>query len=372
MTGETPIPTPTDPKEHAAGVSSDAQVPSDGTSGPARRAGIGGQLSRFTGLAIWALLIVIFALWIPHLFLEGSTAKSIASGQAITAVLAIGVLFPLAASVYDLSIAQNLGLSAVVVSSLMVHSHVSPVLAVIITLLMGLSIGLLNGFFVAIVGVNSFIATLGMSSVLLALTELISNNLFIGPVSSGFQAVTAHRPLGIPIVLIYALIIGVVAWYALEHTPMGRRIYATGANPDAARLAGVRTNRYVIGTLAVAGLVSSLAGILATSQIGEVSSTLGPPYLLPAFAACFLGTTQVKIGRFNVWGTLIALFLLATGVTGLQLAGAQIWVTDLFNGVALIGAVSVAVYTQKRRGAKIKSTTARRADAASKNAASTG
>jgi ribose transport system permease protein len=366
MTGNTPV--PTEPVEDAAGVNSDTRITTDGTPGPARRAGIG-QLTRFTGLGIWALIIVIFALWIPHLFFEGSTAKSIASGQAITAVLALGVLFPLAASVYDLSIAQNLGLSAVVVSSLMVHSHVSPVLAVIITLMMGLGVGLLNGFFVAIVGVNSFIATLGMSSVLLALTELISNNLFIGPVSSGFQSVTAHSPLGIPIVLIYALVLAVVAWYALEHTPLGRRIYATGANPDAARLAGVRTKRYVIGTLAIAGLVSSLAGVLATSQIGEVSSTLGPPYLLPAFAACFLGTTQVKIGRFNIWGTMIALFLLATGVTGLQLAGAQIWVTDLFNGVALVGAVSIAVVTQKRRGARIKSSTARRAAAAAANRA---
>jgi ribose transport system permease protein len=144
---------------------------------------------------------------------------------------------------------------------------------------------------------------------------------------------------------------------------VGRRIYATGANPDSARLAGVRTKRYIIGTLAIAGLMSSLAGVLATSQIGEVSSTLGPPYLLPAFAACFLGTTQVKIGRFNIWGTMIALFLLATGVTGLQLAGAQSWVTDLFNGVALISAVSIAVITQKRRGARIKTGTARRTPA---------
>jgi ribose transport system permease protein len=366
MTGKTSM--PTDPREGAAGASSNTQVTTDGGPEPVRRVGVG-QLTRFTGVGIWALLIVVFALWIPHLFFEGSTAKSIASGQAITAVLALGVLFPLAASVYDLSIAQNLGLSAVVVSSLMVHSHVSPVLAVIITLAMGLGIGLLNGFLVAIVGVNSFIATLGMSSVLLALTELISNNLFIGPVSSSFQHVTAHSPLGIPIVLIYALVLAVVAWYALEHTPIGRRIYATGANPDAARLAGVRTKRYIIGTLAVAGVVSSLAGVLATSQIGEVSSTLGPPYLLPAFAACFLGTTQVKIGRFNIWGTMIALFLLATGVTGLQLAGAQIWVTDLFNGVALIGAVSIAVVTQKRRGARIKTSTARRAEAAAANRA---
>lgn len=330
-----------------------------GTPGP-RRASLG-QLSRFTGLGIWALFIVVFALWIPDTFLTSATARSIAADQAITAVLAVGVLFTLAAGVYDLSIAQNLGLSAVVAASLMVHSHVAPLAAVLITLALGIGIGAANGFFVAVVGVNSFIATLGMSSVLLALTEQISNDQFIGPLPQSFQAIASHQPLGVPIVLVYALVLAVLVWYALEHTPIGRRIYATGANPDAARLAGVRTGRHVFGTFVVTGAISSLAGVLAAAKIGSVSSDLGPPYLLPAFAACFLGTTQLKLGRFNVWGTLIALYLLATGVKGLQLAGGQLWITDLFNGVALVGAVSLAVMSEKRRNARIKAGTARRA-----------
>jgi ribose transport system permease protein len=310
---------------------------------------------RYSGLALWAAFVVVFALWVPDLFLTSATAKSVAGDQAVTVILALGALFTLAAGQYDLSIAQNLGLSAVVSSSLMVSSHVAPIPAVLMTLACGAAIGAGNGLIVSVVGVNSFIATLGMSSVLLAVTEQISNFQFIGPLPSSFQGVVGHEPLGIPIITVYAVVLAVFVWYVLEHTPIGRRVYATGANPDAARLAGVRTRRYVFWSFVVTGLIASLAGVLVAARVGEVSSDLGPPYLLPAFAACFLGTTQIKLGRFNVWGTVLAIYLLATGVKGLQLAGGQLWITDLFNGLALIGAVSVAVLAQRRRGARRRS-----------------
>jgi ribose transport system permease protein len=309
---------------------------------------------RYSGLVLWALFVVVFALWVPELFLTSATAKSVAGDQAVTVILALGALFTLAAGQYDLSIAQNLGLSAVVSSSLMVSSHLSPVTAVLLTLAGGAAIGAANGVIVAVIGVNSFIATLGTSSVLLAFTEQISNFQFIGPVPSSFQAVVSHEPLGIPIVTVYAIALAALAWYVLEHTPIGRRVYATGANRDAARLAGVRTRRYVFSSFVATGVIASLAGVLVAARVGEVSSDLGPPYLLPAFAACFLGTTQIKVGRFNVWGTVLAIYLLATGVKGLQLAGGQLWITDLFNGLALIGAVSIAVLTQRRRAANRK------------------
>ena len=306
------------------------------------------QLSRVSGLALLAIFVAVFAIWIPDTFLTTTTLRSILGGQAITIVLALGLLFTLSAGQYDLSAAQNLGLSAVVGADLIVAHGISPVPACLITLVLSVTIGAVNGVLVTVVG-DSFIVTLGMSSVLLALTELISNNQFIGPLPHDVQRVTSYQPLGIPVDVIYALILAAIAWYILEHTPIGRRTYATGANADAARLSGVRTSRYVIGAFVVTSLLAGVAGLMAMSSIGEVTSTLGPPYLLPVFAACFLGTTQVKIGRFNVWGSVLTLYLLETGTEGLQLAGGQLWVTDLFNGVALIGAVTIAVVGQRRK-----------------------
>jgi ribose transport system permease protein len=319
--------------------------PALGLSKVTRRLGF----ARFSGLYIWAGFIVLFGILTPATFLTTDTLKSVASEQAITGILALAVLVPLSAGAFDLSAAQNLGLAAVGSGWLMSNVHVSPLLACVMTIGFGALVGTANGFLVTVVGVNSFITTLGMSSVLLAIAEGIANGNYFGPFATSFANLTSGAPLGIPIVFIYLLIVAVVAWYVLEHTPVGRRLHACGANQDAAKLAGVATRRYVFLSFVVAGAIASTAGVLLASQLGSVSQTIGPSYLLPAYAACFLGTTQLKPERFNVWGTMIALYLLATGVEGLQLVGGQLWVTDLFNGVALIGAVSVAIVTERRR-----------------------
>jgi ribose transport system permease protein len=316
------------------------------------------QLSRFSGLYLWAGIILIFAIWIPSSFLTGTTAKSIASTQSITAIAALAALIPLACGCFDLSVAQLVGTSAIVSSCLMSKSGVSPELAIAITLFFGLGVGLLNSIVVAWIGVDSIVATLGTSSVLLALSGLLTKYQFVGPLPSSFKSIVAGDVLGVPTIFVYMLIVAVIVWYLLEHTPLGRRVFATGAGEDAARLAGVRTARYKTAAFLSGALLASIAGLLLAAKIGQVGPTVGPEYLLPAFAACFLGTTQFKPGRFNVPGTLLALFLLATGVTGLQLAGGELWITDLFNGVALILAVSASIL-----GARMRSRRQRRAAA---------
>jgi ribose transport system permease protein len=100
----------------------------------------------------------------------------------------------------------------------------------------------------------------------------------------------------------------------------------------------------IIACLVTCGAIAALAGVLISSRLGTGDPTIGPAYLLPAFSAAFLGSTQFRGGRFDVWGTVVAVYVLATGVKGLQLAGAPIWIPDLFNGVALLVAVGLAKY----------------------------
>ncbi|WP_162186051.1 ABC transporter permease [Amycolatopsis jejuensis] len=304
-------------------------------------------LGRYSGLLLCVAFVVFFSIRLPDTFPTMATVTSIAGDQSVTMVLALGTLVTLAVGQFDLSAAQNLGTSAMVCSALMVNHQLSPLLAVVLTLLLALGIGLANATFVAVIGIDSLVATLGMSSALLAIAELVSNFQFVGPVPAGFQQIANHEVLGFPVIAFYAVLLGIVLWYVLEHTPLGRRAFAVGANAEAARLAGVRTKRYIVGSFVVTSLLAAVGGILVAAKIGNVAPTLGPAYLLPGFAACFLGTTQVKPGRFNVWGMVIALLLLAIGVKGLQLMGNQLWVTDLFNGVALLAAVSAAVLSTK-------------------------
>ena len=137
-------------------------------------------------------------------------------------------------------------------------------------------------------------------------------------------------------------------WYLLEHTASGRRLYATGFNPDAARLAGVRTDRLRFLSLVASGGLAGATGIVLASMLGSGSPTAGTPYLLPAFAAAFLGATQLKHGRFNAGGTIIAVLLLGTGVTGLALANAPQWAGDMFVGVVLIASLALTGLQRRR------------------------
>ncbi len=308
------------------------------------------KVGRYTGVLLLAIFIAVFGLWVPDTFLTSTTIKTILSTQGVTAVIALAVVFPLAAGAFDLSVASNTGLSALLCGGLMANApHLSPILAILITLCVAMCVGALNGFFVAIVGVNSFIATLGVGSLLEAALAKIGNGNYFGPFPNSFSKITSPDPLGIPMVALYVLALAILGWYVLEHTPVGRRVYATGANPDAARLSGVRTRRYLFMSLVVCGLGAGIAGVLLASSTGSVNQTVGESYLLPGYAAAFLATTQIKPGRFNIWGTVLAVVLLGTGIEGLQLVGAQIWVTSLFNGVALLGAVSVAVLLERLR-----------------------
>jgi ribose transport system permease protein len=307
------------------------------------------RLGRFSGLYLLLAFVAVFAIWIPGTFLTWTTAQTIGDEQAITIILALGVIVSMSAGQFDLSIAQNLGLGAAICIKLMTSAHFSASAAVVATIAVCCACGMLNAGLVVVVGIDSFIATLGTSSVLLAITEIITNNNFVGPAAANFSTFVSWKPLGIPILILYALVIALVVWYVLEHTPIGRRVYATGANPDTARLSGIPTRRYIAGCLFTTGLIAGIAAVLLAAKLNTVSSTVGPPYLLPAFAACFLSATQVKPGRFNVWGMVVAIFLLATGVKGLVLAGGPLWITDMFNGVALLAAVGLAVTLQRRR-----------------------
>ena len=131
-------------------------------------------------------------------------------------------------------------------------------------------------------------------------------------------SVPSRRPrsLGITVPTYLMIILAFVVWYVLERTPVGRRMYAAGYNPDGARLAGVNVARLKIGALIAGGVIAAIAGVLLTSRLNTGEPTVGPGLLLPALTAVFLGSTQFKGGRFNVWGTVLAVYVLAVGHQG--------------------------------------------------------
>ena len=304
-------------------------------------------LRRFSGLYLWAFFILLFGVWKPGLFLTQSTLHSVAAALAVPAMLALALLIPLTAGAYDLSVGAVINFSTVLVVILQTKNHMSMGLAIALTIVVCLAIGAASGFFVVVLRVNSFVATLGIASVVAALQVIISGQTQpFPPINSSWTALTQHQVLGFQIVVVYLIVLAILLWWVLDHTPIGRNLYAIGGNPEAARLAGVRVSGWTFLTLVVSAGISGVAGVLYASQSGP-SLTFGQTLLLPAFAAAFLGSTQIKPGRYNVWGTVLAVYVLATGVQGFQyVTGAQ-WLSDMFNGIALLAAVSFAVWRQK-------------------------
>ena len=318
-----------------------------------------GRLARWlsfrniSALYIFVAMFIVFSIWVPDTFLRWDTWRAMLDSQAPTAVLAIGVVIAVSAGAFDLAAGAELGFGAIFVSWLMVDEGVPVVLAIVLALVAGGVIGLTSGFLVTRARIDSFIATLGVSSLLLALIAWVSSGQQILGLPKGFQDIGNGRLFGLTLPVYIALGVALIVWYVLERTPVGRRVYATGGNIEAARLAGVRVSRVVVGALVAAGVVAGLAGVMLSTTLGTGDPSVGPAYLLPAFSAAFLGSTQFRGGRFNVWGTIVAVVVLATGVKGLQLAGAPIWIPDLFNGAALLLAVGLAQYerTATRAGA---------------------
>ncbi|MEC3975775.1 ABC transporter permease [Amycolatopsis sp. H20-H5] len=297
-------------------------------------------------LYLFAIMFVIFSLWVPDTFLTASTWRSLLSNEAVTCLVAVGLVVPIAAGVVDLAIGTEVGLGAVVVARLLVGS-VPIVWAVVLSLLAGAAVGMFSWLMITHARIPSFIATLGVSSLLTAAIAWISGSQQIVNLPGGFEVLGTGLLFGLTWPFYIMVVVALVLWYVLERTPAGRRIYATGGSIEAAQLSGIRTSRVMLGALVTGGVVAALAGLLLTSQLSAGDPTVGPGYLLPVIAAVFLGSTQFRGGRFNVWGTVVAAYVLAVGVKGLQLAQLPIWIPDLFNGAALLLAVGLAAWRRK-------------------------
>lgn len=299
-------------------------------------------LYRYAVVIALVVFLVGFSILLPRTFFTLGNARTIISSQAVLMILALGLTLPLTTGEFDLSIGSMLGAAAVLTAFFTGQMHWPLAIVVVVTMLVGVAAGLLNGFFVVRIGVNAFIGTLGTSTILTGLTLAVSGGQILDTVAAPLSAFVQHRIFGLQVPAYLAFALAVLLWYVYEHTPLGRNLYFVGEGREAARLVGLRVDRLRFGAFVASGAISALAGVFTAGQLGAADPSVGPSFLLPAYAGAFLGATTIKPGRFNAWGTVVALYLLVTGVTGLELLGASSWVQEVFNGAALLIAVTFA------------------------------
>jgi ribose transport system permease protein len=255
-------------------------------------------------------------------------------------------IFPLVGGQFDLSLGPLMGLTSIVCAAAMSDFGLPLWLAIIIALLAGCIIGLLNGLATTKLKVSSIVTTLGMTSIIAALvTWYTGGNSIIERIDPALTDLGTGEWFGIPCPLYFLAAVSLVSWYLLQHTPWGRALQGVGANPRAAEIVGLPADRLTIQSFVMGGALAGVGGVLLLAVSGSANPSVGPSYLLPALAAALLGATTIAPGRFNVLGTLIAVYFLAFTVSGLTFLGAQPWVSSMFNGVALIIAVGISVWS---------------------------
>jgi ribose transport system permease protein len=329
-------------------TSADVTDPEQGPS-PRRRIEAGKLFERL-GLPIaWVVVIAVFGILRPDTFLTSANFSTIFGSQAVLVVLTLGLLVVLTAGDFDLSITGVLGLSAMIIAVLNAQHGWPILLAIGAALLAGLLVGAINGMFVVIFGVDSFIVTLGTGTILQGVVLWISDSNTISGVSENLvNAVIGNSLFGIPLAFYYGLALCVVLWLVFEYTSLGRRLLFVGRGRRVSRLSGINVSRIRWGALMCSGLIAAGAGVLYAGTTGGADPTSSSSFLLPAFAAAFLGATTLVPGRFNPWGTLVAVYFLVTGITGLTILGAQSYVQQLFYGGALVFAVALSQFTRRR------------------------
>jgi ribose transport system permease protein len=304
-------------------------------------------LDRFSGLYVLAAIIVTFSLLEPDVFPTWFNVRLILASESIAGLMALAIVLPLAAETLDLSFVGTMTLSVTVSGWLAVRGV--PVEGIVAgTMGVALLAGLTNSLLVVHFGVPALIATLGTGTVTPALAAWLANSQDItGSYPKAFSDFGQFSLFSIPAPVYYLFAVAVALYYVLEHTSIGRQVRATGGSPEAAKLAGVNVSRVTVVTLTSAAVIAGFAGLVLSANLGSGPLNAGAPYFASSFAAVLLGSTQIQPGRINVWGAMIAMFMLATGVKGLQLlVPNSAWLSDLFNGAGLLVAVVLAL----RRG----------------------
>jgi ribose transport system permease protein len=303
------------------------------------------------GLLVFGiLLVVVFALLLPASFTGSQNFRAILGNNTTVALLAMAEMIVIATGNYDLSIAYNVGLMHILAMGLLTDAGLPWPLVVIVTICAGGVVGWVNGVLVEYAKIDSFIATLGVGTILYGFGTWYTNGTqLVGNVPQAFANLNDAKLFTIPVPTYMVAAVAILAWVGLEHVPIGRQLYAIGSNRRAAELTGIRARRLVMGAFLCSGLIVGLAGVLLAARLQVAQSSVGPEFLLPAFVGALLGATTVRPGRVNAWGTIIAVLVLAIGIAGLQQLGNSFFAEPIFQGVALIVSVGLAGYAARRR-----------------------
>lgn len=317
-----------------------------------RREAVISILERYALVWLLLLMCVFFALdpSTSKVFISVTNIRTIAANEAVTGLVALAALLPLVGMRFDVSVGALLGGVTVFVAYLTVNLHWPLVAALAAAIATGACVGAVSGWITAYLGANSFIITLGMATLVGGIVALFSADQTIVGVPQALLTFGDGLWLGVPAPTWLLIVVALLVSYMLRYTVFGRQLVQIGSNPRSAQLVGIPVRRLVFLTFVLSGTLAAIAGEVQLSRTGSGVPGDFSSFTLNALAACFLGSTTIRPGQFNVPGTLVGVFFVAVAVNGLTLAGASTWVEPTFNGAAVVIAVALSTILARRRG----------------------
>jgi ribose transport system permease protein len=305
--------------------------------------------SRYASLVLLALMIIAFSLKSEQ-FLTVRNFQNVLVVQSVVSCMAFAAVIPLIVGEFDLSLGYLIGFLAMIGAFLAGAGYGAEVV-VPAMLVAGILVGIVNGLLTVKLHISSFIATLGTGILLSGMTLGISGGQVL---FSGIPRFITHigqgSIFGLGPAVWLTIALAIILFVVLEHTPLGRKLYAIGGSERVAFLAGVPVGALKIASFAISGFLVGIGAIFALGQSGAANAGFGPELLLPAYAASFLSVITYRPGYYNIPGIVVAILLLAVGFNGLNLLGAPFWAQPIFNGAVLL----VAVVTARAEGRHIR------------------
>lgn len=335
------------------------ETPTEGPAGtpPARRQesdrsprSVWNAIAPYGTIAALVLLLATFGIAKPDQFLSSDNLLAILSQGSLLAIVAGGLTLCLISFDFDLSIGAMASLGGLTIA-LLLQDGMPLLPAVALVVLLGATVGLVNGLVVVRLGVSAFIGTLAMLSILNGLGLWWAGGSTVPIVNEAFSSWATAKVAGVQVPIVVALVWYLVLWVVLERTTIGRQVYAVGANPEAARLAGLKVRSMRVSAFVVCSTAAAVSGMLLASQLFGAYQGAGDAYLLDAFAAVFLGAVTLRLGQFHVLGTAVGILLLAVMTNGLNIVGLPAYLVSILKGLILIGAVAVAGTSGMLKGA---------------------
>ena len=291
----------------------------------------------FVGLVV----VTVFMIFASDKFLTGANLENIARQVSINAIIAVGMTCVILTGGIDLSVGPVMALSGTLTTGLMVAGVPAPI-AILTGLMIGVGFGVGNGIFVAYLKMPPIIVTLATMGIARGLGLMYTDGYPISGMPDWFAWFGRGTLFGIQVPILIMLLTYFFAWVLLQHTRIGRYVYAIGGNEEAVRLSGVRASRFKLLVYSISGLTAAIAGLVLSSRLMSGQPNAGVGFELDAIAAVVLGGASIAGGRGVIIGTLVGAMLLGVLNNGLNMLGVSPYVQSVIKGAIILLAIFIS------------------------------